>query len=241
MNQIFRQYFDKTSSTYTYLIGDVINRVAVYIDTVQELADRELNTIKEFGFERVHLVSTHVHADHVTGNASIKTNLGQKAESIISKYYGNAKADKLVGEDDTLEFGSLRLNFLHTPGHTSGCICIVDHENRRVFTGDTLLVRGCGRTDFQGGSSQQLYESVHNKLFKLPYDYTVYPAHDYNGRTATSIYEEIHFNPRLSKPKDEFISIMANLNLAYPKMLDIAVPRNLNCGYEGSGCNRGNQ
>lgn len=232
MNQIFRQFFDKTSSTYTYLLGDIPNRLAILIDTVQEQVSRELNTIREFGFERVYLLSTHIHADHITGNAILKKELGDsKASSYIARYYETAKADNQVSEDKDLEIGSYKLNFLHTPGHTTGCVCIVDHQNRRVFTGDTLLIRGCGRTDFQGGSSKTLYESVHNKLFKLPPDYTVYPAHDYNGRTASSIGEEIKFNPRLSKSQEEFVDIMASLNLAYPKLLDVAVPRNLNCGY----------
>lgn len=235
MNQIFRQFFDKTSSTYTYLLGDIPNRLAILIDTVQEQATRDLDLIKELSFEKVYLFSTHVHADHITGNAILKEKLGHtSASSFISKYYGVAKADNHVGEDDCFEVGSYKLNFLHTPGHTSGCICIVDHQNRRVFTGDTLLIRGCGRTDFQGGSSEALYDSVQNKLFKLPLDYTVYPAHDYNGRTASSIGEEIKFNPRLSKSKGEFVTIMANLNLAYPKLLDVAVPRNLNCGYDSA-------
>lgn len=232
MNQIFRQLFDKNSSTYTYLVGDLANKVAVLIDTVQEHSQRELKTIEELNFETIYLLSTHVHADHITGNALLKEALGNRAKSVLSKYYDNAKADIKFGESDTLEFGSLKLNFLHTPGHTSGCVCIVDHANRRVFTGDTLLIRGCGRTDFQGGSSEQLYESVHEKVFKLPPDYTVYPAHDYNGRTASSVYEEMRFNPRLTKSKQEFVDIMANLNLAYPKLIDISVPRNLNCGYE---------
>lgn len=233
MNSIFRQYFDKTSSTYTYLIGDLDNKIAVFIDTVQEQAARELDTIKEFCFEKIFLLSTHVHADHVTGNYVIKQELGsERVSSLLSKYYDNAKADIYVGESETFERGHIKLNFLHTPGHTSGCLCIVDHDNRRVFTGDTLLIRGCGRTDFQGGSSQDLYHSVHNKLFTLPEDYTVYPAHDYKGRTASSIGEEKRLNPRLTKNKDQFVEIMANLNLAYPKMIDVAVPRNLNCGYE---------
>lgn len=232
MNQIFRQFFDTQSSTYTYLLADLKTRVAVYIDTVQEHVKRELATAKEFKFEKIYLLSTHVHADHVTGNAMIKEALGEKAQSVLPVYYKNARSDLKLGEEDELKFGSFKLNFLYTPGHTSGCVCIVDHANKRVFTGDTLLIRGCGRTDFQGGSSEKLYESVHNKLFKLPHDYTVYPAHDYQGRTATSIGEEIEFNPRLTKSKEEFITIMANLNLAYPKLIDIAVPANLNCGFK---------
>lgn len=233
MLHIFRQFFDKQSSTYTYLIGDIANREAVLIDTVQECVKRDLEYIKEFNFDKIYLLSTHIHADHVTGNALIKQAI--EAKSYVPKHYGDkAKADFYFGEEDQLICGDIKLNFLHTPGHTSGCMCIVDHENKRVFTGDTLLIRGCGRTDFQGGSSEQLYESVHNKLFKLPLDYTVYPAHDYNGRTASSIFEEKKFNPRLTKSKEEFSNIMSNLNLAYPKLMDIAVPRNFNCGYDGA-------
>lgn len=235
MNQqiIFRQFFDKASSTYTYLLGDLNQRVAVLIDTCRDCYQRDIQTIEEFKLEQVHLLSTHIHADHITGNSVLKEKLGRsRVTSYISKYYGNARADKLIGEETQFTLGKIRLNFLHTPGHTMGCLCIVDHEHRRVFTGDTLLIRGCGRTDFQGGSSEQLHDSVHQKLFNLPVDYTVYPAHDYNGRTASSIGEEINFNPRLTKSREKFIEIMNDLNLAYPKMIDVAVPRNLNCGYE---------
>lgn len=230
--KIFRQFFDKVSSTYTYLLGDLADRSVILIDSCQDCVERELKTIGELEFQKVYLLNTHIHADHITGNAQLKEHLGSRSTSIISRYYGNARADQLVGEDDTLIVGCYKLNFLHTPGHTSGCLCIVDHDNRRVFTGDTLLIRGCGRTDFQGGSSEQLYDSVHNKLFKLPSDYTIYPAHDYNGMTASSIDEEIKFNRRLSKPKGEFIDIMSKLNLVYPKLIDVAVPQNLNCGYK---------
>lgn len=234
MTQLFRQFFDRNSSTYTYLLVDLEARSAVFIDTVQEHIGRELQTISESKLEKIYLMSTHVHADHITGNWLLKKELGSAAKSVISKYYNDAKADIKVGEDDTFSFGKFKLNFLHTPGHTSGCLSIVDHQNKRVFTGDTLLIRGCGRTDFQGGSSEKLYESVHNKLYKLPSEYTVYPAHDYNGRTASSIGEEIKLNPRLNKSKEEFINIMKNLNLAYPKLIDVAVPQNLNCGFDGA-------
>lgn len=234
MNQVFRQFFDKNSSTYTYLLADLGSRVGVLIDTVQEHVKRELQTINEYKLERVYLLSTHVHADHVTGNWLLKEKLGERAQSVISRYYADAKADLKVGEDDTLKFGSYELNFLHTPGHTSGCLCIVDHANKRIFTGDTLLIRGCGRTDFQGGSPEQLYESVQQKLFKLEPSYLVYPAHDYNGRTVSTVGEEMEFNPRLSKSKEEFVDIMKKLDLAYPKLIDVAVPANLNCGYAGA-------
>lgn len=230
--RIFKQFFDKTSSTYTYLIGDLTDKSAVLIDTVKEQFDRDFETLKEFKFDKIFLLSTHVHADHVTGNALLKEKLADKAKSVISKYYTNAKADLHIGEDDTINCGSIKLNFLYTPGHTEGCISIVDHANGRVFTGDTLLIRGCGRTDFQGGDAAKLYDSVHKKLFSLPKYYNVYPAHDYKGKTSSSISEEIEFNPRLNKSKDEFINLMNNLNLAYPKLIDVAVPYNLNCGYD---------
>lgn len=232
--RIFRQFFDKTSSTYTYLLADLTEKMAILIDACQDCVQRELKTIDELRIKKIYLLSTHIHADHITGNALLKRQLGpSRSTSLISKYYQNARADAQIGEDETLSVGCFNLSFIHTPGHTSGCLCIVDHENRRVFTGDTLLVRGCGRTDFQGGSSEQLYDSVRGKLFKLPRDYTVYPAHDYTGATATSIGEEIDLNPRLSKSRDQFVEIMSSLNLAYPKLIDVAVPRNLNCGYEG--------
>lgn len=231
MGLIFEQFFDLTSSTYTYLIGDLDKREAVFIDTVKDCVARELEFIKKFNFTKIYLLSTHIHADHVTGNALMKEALGKKAVSVISTYYENAKADIKVREGEAIESGAIKLNFIHTPGHTSGCMCIVDHTNKRVFTGDTLLIRGCGRTDFQGGSSEKLYDSVHQKLFKLPKDYLVYPAHDYKGQKVSSIRDEIEQNPRLTKSKEEFMTIMANLNLAYPKLIDIAVPANLNCGY----------
>lgn len=234
MSQIFRQFFDKTSSTYTYLLADLSERAAILIDTVQEQADREFETLKELKINKVFLLSTHIHADHVTGNAILKDKLGKQAHSVISRYYPTAKADIRVGEEDCLTCGSMKLNFLSTPGHTEGCLSIVDHNNGRVFTGDTLLIRGCGRTDFQGGDSEKLYESITKKLFSLPKHYSVYPAHDYKGRTVSSIEEEMELNPRLNKSKDEFLSIMSNLNLAYPKLIDIAVPANLNCGYDPS-------
>lgn len=231
-NLIFRQLFDKNSSTYTYLIGDRDHGVAALIDSVKECTQRDFNLLSELSFQKVYLINTHAHADHITGNAILKEKCKGLCSSVLSKYYPNARADHFVGDGDELDVGRVRLRFLHTPGHTSGCLSIVDHDNKRVFTGDTLLIRGCGRTDFQNGSSDQLYDSVHEKLFSLPRDFLVYPAHDYNGITSSTIGEEIDFNPRLSKSKSEFVQIMASLNLTYPKLLDIAVPANLNCGYE---------
>lgn len=231
---LFRQLFDQKSSTYTYIIADLVLKNAILIDTVREQFDRDSKLLDELGIKTLSLLNTHIHADHVTANHLFKLKFKSSATSYISKYYvsSDAKADKHIGEKDSVQLskGGFKISFLHTPGHTEGCLSIVDHSHKRVFTGDTLLIRGCGRTDFQGGSADQLYQSIHEKLFKLPLDYTVYPAHDYNGRTASSIFEEINFNPRLTKTQAEFIKLMNELQLARPKMIDLAVPANLNCG-----------
>ena len=231
---IFRQLFDKISSTYTYIIGDTNTREAVIVDSVLEQAERDVKLMGELNLRLKYCISTHVHADHVTGNAKLKLNFEHKQqqqeimneqepmklESVISESSG-AKADLYVNETSSLSLGeAIKLNFLLTPGHTNGCMAIVDHKHRLVFTGDTLLIRGCGRTDFQEGNSTRLYRSVHDKLFTLPPDYLVFPAHDYNGRTVTSIAEEKQHNPRLTKSLDEFVHIMDNLNLPKPIMID---------------------
>jgi sulfur dioxygenase len=143
-----------------------------------------------------------------------------------------AQADIKVNEGDKIKFGDQELSCLSTPGHTNGCFSFVDHKNKFVYTGDTLLVRGCGRTDFQQGSSESLYESVHKKIFTLPDDYTVLPAHDYNGFTSSTVREEKINNPRLTKSKDDFIFFMSNLQLDLPKLIDLAVPANMVCGIQ---------
>lgn len=148
---------------------------------------------------------------------------------MISRSSG-AKADILLEPNDRVEFGRHCLVGIPTPGHTEGCFTFVCDEQGIAFTGDTLLIRGCGRTDFQGGSAEALYRSVHTKIFTLPSNYKLYPAHDYNGQTVTTVYEEKIYNPRLAKPLKEFIDIMNNLNLPYPKMIDKAVPANRVCG-----------
>jgi sulfur dioxygenase len=226
---IFRQLFDRESCTYTYLIGDPVSRQAILIDPVFELADRDSKLVKELDLELKYVMNTHVHADHVTGTGLLKKIVGKNVESVISKAAG-AIADKFLEPGQKVDFGSLELEVRPTPGHTGGCVSYVFHEGRRVFTGDTLLIRGCGRTDFQEGSSETLYQSVHKQLFTLPDDYLVYPAHDYKGMTCSSIGEEKKYNPRLTKSLEEFKQIMSNLNLAYPKMIDKALPANKVCG-----------
>ncbi|XP_011305596.1 persulfide dioxygenase ETHE1, mitochondrial isoform X2 [Fopius arisanus] len=225
---LFRQFFDPISSTYTYLLADVTDKQAVLIDPVIEWAERDATIIKELDLKLIYALNTHMHADHVTGTGKLKELL-PNCQSAISRTSG-AKADLLLDPEDRVKFGRHELLVCPTPGHTEGCVTYVCREQGIAFTGDTLLIRGCGRTDFQGGSPQILYNSVHSVIFTLPENFRLYPAHDYSGRTVTSVAEERNYNPRLTKSLDEFVSIMENLNLPYPKMIDKAVPANRVCG-----------
>ncbi|XP_076661404.1 persulfide dioxygenase ETHE1, mitochondrial [Halictus rubicundus] len=224
----FRQFFDPVSSTYTYLLADINKKTAVLIDPVIEWANRDKNIIQELGLTLKYAINTHMHADHITGTGKLKSLL-PGCQSMISRSSG-AEADILLDPDDKIDFGKHNLRVVPTPGHTAGCVTYVCDEQGIAFTGDTLLIRGCGRTDFQGGSAETLYKSVHTKIFALPANYRLYPAHDYNGRTVTTVAEEKTFNPRLTKSLNEFVDIMNNLNLPYPKMIDKAVPANKVCG-----------
>lgn len=235
---LFRQLFEKESSTYTYLLADVSHpdKPALLIDPVDKTVERDLSLVKELGLKLIYAMNTHVHADHVTGSGLMKNKV-PGLKSIISKA-SNSKADLLIEAGDKIYFGDLFLEVRATPGHTLGCVTYVTGEGpdqpqpRMAFTGDTLLIRGCGRTDFQGGSSHQLYESVHSQIFTLPKETLIYPAHDYKGLTVSSVGEEILYNPRLTKDEETFKTIMKNLNLSYPKMIDIAVPANMVCGLQ---------
>lgn len=235
---LFRQLLEKESSTYTYLLADASHpeKPALLVDPVDRTADRDLSLVKELGLKLIYAINTHVHADHVTGTGLIKTKV-PGVKSIISKA-SNAKADLFVQPGDKIHFGGLFLEVRATPGHTCGCVTYVTGDGpnqpqpRMAFTGDALLIRGCGRTDFQGGSSELLYKSVHSQIFTLPKDTLLYPAHDYKGYTVTTVEEEMLYNPRLTKDEEEFQSIMKNLNLAYPKMMDVAVPANMVCGLQ---------
>lgn len=234
----FRQLFEKESSTYTYLLADVSHpdKPALLIDPVDKTVDRDLSLVKELGLKLIYALNTHVHADHITGTGLIKTK-SPGVKSIISKASGS-KADILVEPGDKVSFGDLFLEVRATPGHTSGCVTYVTGDGpdqpqpRMAFTGDALLIRGCGRTDFQGGSSMQLYKSVHSQIFTLPKDTLIYPAHDYKGFSVSTVEEEMLYNPRLTKNQETFKGIMENLNLAYPKMMGIAVPANMVCGLQ---------
>ncbi|XP_010904876.1 persulfide dioxygenase ETHE1 homolog, mitochondrial [Elaeis guineensis] len=235
---LFRQLFEKESSTYTYLLADVAHpdKPALLIDPVDRTVDRDLSVVKDLGLKLIYAMNTHVHADHITGTGLIKDRV-PGVKSIISKA-SNSKADLLIEAGNKICFGSLFLEVRATPGHTLGCVTYVTGDGpgqphpRMAFTGDALLIRGCGRTDFQGGSSGELYQSVHSQIFTLPKDTLVYPAHDYKGFTVSTVGEEMLYNPRLTKDEETFKSIMENLNLPYPKMIDVAVPANMVCGLQ---------
>ncbi|CAH8473601.1 unnamed protein product [Schistosoma turkestanicum] len=173
------------------------------------------------------IINTHLHADHVTGSGLLKQIPG--AYSVLSHYDG-ASVDKEISHGDIIKFGSFELECRSTPGHTLGCMTLVLHSAGVAFTGDALLIRGCGRTDFQGGSAETLYNSIYSQIFSLPDDYILFPAHDYLGNTMTTVGEEKANNPRLTKSKSEFIKLMNELNLPPPKQIQRAIPLNLKCG-----------
>lgn len=225
---IFRQLFDATSSTYTYLLGS--EGEAVLIDPVFENAPRDVALLRELGLRLVATLDTHVHADHVTGAWLMKQRCGSRI--LLSEAAGADNVDQALRHRDRVRFGSRSLEVRATPGHTSGCLTYVLDDHRMAFTGDSLLIRGCGRTDFQQGSPTMLYRSVQGQILSLPDDCLLYPAHDYRGITVTSVTEEKRFNPRLGGDVDEadFAGYMNHLGLPHPKLMDIAVPANMRCG-----------
>ncbi|XP_044130901.1 persulfide dioxygenase ETHE1, mitochondrial-like [Bufo gargarizans] len=227
---VFRQLFEPVSCTYTYLLADADTKEAVLIDPVLETANRDAKLVKDLGLKMIFAANTHCHADHITGTGVLKR-LVPGCKSVISKDSG-ALADIHIQEGDTIKFGKYSLEARSTPGHTDGCLTYVLNDKSMAFTGDALLIRGCGRTDFQQGCPSTLYHSVHSKIFTLPDSCTLYPAHDYMGQTVTTVEEEKRLNPRLTKSEAEFVNIMNNLNLPKPKQIDIAVPANLKCGIQ---------
>uniref|UniRef100_A0A3Q3CVT7 Persulfide dioxygenase ETHE1, mitochondrial n=3 Tax=Pseudocrenilabrinae TaxID=318546 RepID=A0A3Q3CVT7_HAPBU len=227
---LFRQLFESESSTYTYLLADADTKEAVIIDPVLETIDRDLKFVSELGLKLTVAVNTHCHADHITSTGPMKKRV-PGLKSAISKLSG-ASADIHLTEGDKIPFGRHCLIVRETPGHTDGCITLVTGDQTMAFTGDALLIRGCGRTDFQQGCAKRLYKSVHEKIFTLPDECLLYPAHDYLGRMASSVGEERKFNPRLTKTMEEFADIMNNLNLPNPKKMATAVPANLVCGLQ---------
>ncbi len=227
---LFRQLFDPQSSTYSYLLADVATREAVLIDPVYEQVRRDGALIEELDLKLAWTLETHVHADHVTGAWLLRHRFGSRIA--LAAASGAEGADRLLQPGERVDFGRRYLSTRATPGHTAGCLTYVLDSEDMAFTGDCLLIRGCGRTDFQGGDAGQLYTSVHSQIFTLPDACLLYPAHDYRGLTATSVGEEKAYNPRLGGQlsQSDFTGYMENLGLDHPKKMDIAVPANLKCG-----------
>lgn len=223
---LFRQLFDPESSTYTYLLADPTTRQAALIDPVLEQAERDLAVLAGLELTLTHVLETHVHADHVTAAGRLRERTGCR---LVASTQGAACADLHVRHGERIEVGGLEIQVLATPGHTDDSLSY--HVEGHVFTGDTLLVRGTGRTDFQNGDAGQLHDSITQVLFALPAETRVYPGHDYHGHTATTIGEEQRLNPRLAgKDRAAFIALMAQLRLPPPRKLAIAVPANRACG-----------
>jgi sulfur dioxygenase len=226
---IFRQFFEPDTYTYTYLLGCERTRRAVLIDPVVTEVDLYLGLLGERDLKLLYTLETHVHADHITGSGLLREKLGSK--SVVHRDAGAMCADLLVTDGVLLQVGDIEIEVRHTPGHTNGCLSFVAGD--RVFTGDALFIGGCGRTDFQQGDAGRLYDSITQKLFTLPPDTLVYPGHDYNGNTVSTIKQEMAKNPRLGgKSREEFVGIMGSLNLPYPKYIDRALPANQACGRE---------
>lgn len=227
---LFRQLFDAQSSTFTYLLGDSASGDALLVDPVLEQTRRDLALAHELKLRIVATVDTHVHADHVTAAAAIRHRVASRIS--VSRASGARGADTLLEDGDRIPFGSRYLVAHATPGHTAGCMTLVLDDRSRAFTGDCLLIRATGRTDFQGGNAAQLYRSVHEQIFSLPAQCRLYPAHDYRGFSVTTVGEERSFNLRLGGELSEsdFVGYMDNLGLPHPKMIKEAVPANLLCG-----------
>lgn len=227
---IFRQLFDTQTSTFTYLLADEASGEAVLIDTVFEQHQRDLALVRELGLCLRYTLDTHVHADHVTGAWLMKQAAGSRIA--MSGKAGAECCDLSLEHGDELAVGDLQIQVRATPGHTDSCLSFVLPQHKMVFTGDALLIRGAGRTDFQQGDAGRLFHSVREQLFSLADDFVVYPAHDYSGRCGSTIEEEKRFNPRLGGAvrEQDFVVYMRNLGLPHPKQLDIAVPANMRCG-----------
>ncbi|MDZ8090496.1 MAG: FAD/NAD(P)-binding protein [Nostoc sp. DedQUE05] len=225
---LFRQFFDPATSSYTYLIGDRQTGDAVLVDPVLEQVDRDLESLDELGLKLRYCLETHLHADHITGAGKLRQKTG--CEVIVPQNTAVTKADRSLVGGEILEVGSVIIETISTPGHTASHIAYLANKTH-LLTGDALFIRGCGRTDFQGGDPGTLYDVVTQRLFTLPDDTLVYPAHDYKGRTVSTIGEEKRLNPRFSdRSRSQFITIMNNLKLSYPQKMNAAVPANEYCG-----------
>lgn len=224
---MFRQFFDEASSTLTYLIADDDTKEALFIDPVINHLETYINLLSTAGYTLKYALETHVHADHITASGMLRERLN--AITAVSELCGAATADLQLNDGDVLRMGRQIIYVLATPGHTAGSLSFLWQD--RLFTGDALLINGCGRTDFQSGDAETLYHSIHSKMFTLPDETLIYPGHDYNGRRVSCVAQEKLSNARLAgKTLVEFVQIMNSLNLSKPSMIDIAVPANRKCG-----------
>jgi sulfur dioxygenase len=230
---LFRQLFDSVSSTYTYILASGIGREAVIIDPVKEQLRQYLTVISDLELKLVTAIDSHTHADHITALGSLRDSSG--CITVMGEHTKAECVSYRVSDGETLKSDGIALRAIYTPGHTNESFSFVleGQETSAVFTGDVLLIRGSGRTDFQGGDAHASWNSIVNKLFLLPDQTMVYPAHDYKGWTTSTIGEERHHNPRLAnKSEDQYVDIMRSLILPNPRLMDVAVPANLACGVE---------
>lgn len=227
-----RQLFDPATSTYTYLLWDADSGEAAVIDSVKEQVDRDQQLLNDLGLKPKYLLETHIHADHVTGSGILRERFGEQVTAAVHKASGSDCADLLLNDGDTLMLGKQTIRVMYTPGHTDTDVSFL--VDGAVFTGDALLIRGSGRTDFQSGDAGTAWDSITGKLFTLADDTVVYPGHDYNGQTVSSIGEEKASNPRLGggRSRDEYIAIMNGMDLPKPQRIEEAVPGNLHCGLD---------
>ncbi|MEC4817866.1 MAG: MBL fold metallo-hydrolase [Scytonema sp. PMC 1069.18] len=226
---LFRQLFDPETSTYTYLIADVGTKTAILVDPVLEQVERDRQLLKELGLTLKYCLETHIHADHITGTAKLREMTG--CLGIVPENAQARCADRLIKDGEVLELGSVRVEAIATPGHTDSHHAYLVNGTH-LLTGDALLIRGCGRTDFQSGDAGIMYDSISQRLFTLPDETLVYPGHDYRGNTVSTIREEKQWNPRfVGHNRNEFIQLMENLNLPNPKKMMEAVPANQRCGH----------
>ena len=224
---IFRQVFDNKSSTYTYLIASAKGREAVIIDPVIENVESYIKLLNELDLKLVKVIDTHIHADHVTGASKLK--LATNCSTLMGEHTPADAVEIKVKDDEIIKIDQIEIKAMYTPGHTSDSYSFL--MDNYLFSGDTLLINGTGRTDFQNGSSKDAYNSIFYRLLKLPEDTILYPGHDYNGKESSTIGNEKKFNPRLQvKNVDEYVDLMSNLNLAKPKLIDINVSRNIKLG-----------
>ena len=224
---IFRQLFDKTSSTYTYVIASAMGREAVIIDPVLDNVKLYIQLLKELDLKLVKVIDTHIHADHITAASKLKNETN--CTTIMGEHTPSNTVEIKVKNDEIIYVEDLKIRAIYTPGHTKDSYSFL--MNGYLFSGDTLLINGTGRTDFQGGSSKDSYNSIFHKLLKLPEETLLYPAHDYNGKNVSSIGKEKKFNPRLQVHSvNEYVNIMNNLNLSKPNLMEINVDRNIKLG-----------